>query len=94
MAQSSSMSAKRKQAKVQMLKDRDGDRCWFCWREFNDERRRTLDHMIPVSAEGTNAIENLVLSCEECNQIKGNRVRDYRTGCFRNLYRAGVPTGR
>lgn len=80
------MSARRKQAKVAILKGRDGDRCWFCWRPFTEERKRTLDHMIPVSEGGTNDIENLVLSCESCNQIKGNRIRDYRTGCFRKLY--------
>lgn len=83
-----SMSARRKHAKIEILIERDGNRCWFCWRPFDGETvKRTLDHMIPVSADGTNSVENLVLSCEGCNQIKGNRLRDYRPGCFRNLYR-------
>lgn len=32
-----------------------------------------IDHIVPVNAGGTNDIENLATSCEECNQGKSDR---------------------
>jgi 5-methylcytosine-specific restriction endonuclease McrA len=36
-------------------------------------RRRTLDHIIPVSRGGTDTVENLRICCLSCNSSRGNR---------------------
>jgi hypothetical protein len=36
--------------------------------------RLEVDHIDPVAKGGTNAIDNLVTSCEECNRGKGDRL--------------------
>lgn len=33
----------------------------------------TLDHVVPKSKGGTNALSNLVVSCYDCNNLKGSR---------------------
>ena len=32
----------------------------------------TIDHVIPKRSGGTNGIENLLLSCKQCNNLKGH----------------------
>lgn len=34
----------------------------------------TIDHVIPMSKGGTNAKDNLVLSCQKCNSQKGSKL--------------------
>jgi 5-methylcytosine-specific restriction endonuclease McrA len=54
---------------------RDKHRCQYCGRrgtQFN----LTLDHIIPRSKGGQTVAENLVASCKECNQRKGDRTPD------------------
>jgi 5-methylcytosine-specific restriction endonuclease McrA len=38
----------------------------------------TVDHIVPLSLRGSNAITNVQPLCEPCNNTKGARVRDYR----------------
>ena len=51
-------------------------RCCYCGRRTVDEPNRrdsaTLDHVIPRSRGGANHRDNLVLSCAECNENKGD----------------------
>lgn len=42
-------------------------RCQYCGR-----RGRSVDHKDPVSLSHNNALDNLILSCSECNRIKSN----------------------
>ncbi len=63
--------------RTRTLLRRDGDRCRWCgirlvvaapqaaW------NRLTLDHVIPVSKGGTNALNNLALACGRCNRRRG-----------------------
>lgn len=47
-----------------------GPRCAYCGRPG----RLTIDHVQPRSRGGTDAWENLLPACEDCNQSKGNRT--------------------
>jgi 5-methylcytosine-specific restriction endonuclease McrA len=52
---------------LNLLKNSEG-KCYYCGKELNGEYH--IDHKIPVSKGGTNAIENLAVSCPECNRKK------------------------
>ena len=49
------------------VRERDGDRCQYCLGYGN-----TLDHVVPVERDGGNILENMVLSCLACNQLKAD----------------------
>lgn len=46
--------------------------CWHCGKELTDVFQ--VDHLIPLSRGGSNAPENLVISCAFCNQSKNDRL--------------------
>jgi 5-methylcytosine-specific restriction endonuclease McrA len=61
-----------------------GGRCFYCGKKIENEdildegggvvtvrHHWNVDHKIPVSRHGTNAIENLVPACFSCNAEKG-----------------------
>ena len=48
---------------------RDGHRCHYCGKPA-----RTVDHVLPVAAGGTDDPSNLVAACRRCNARKGSRV--------------------
>lgn len=55
----------------------DGWRCFYCHREMRDAAPNTansptLDHLLPRSAGGTNAADNLVMCCRSCNSTRGD----------------------
>jgi superfamily II DNA or RNA helicase len=53
----------------------DGDTCRSCGREIDgDKLIRHIDHIIPRSLDGENAVFNLQPLCHECNLQKGNSV--------------------
>lgn len=52
---------------------RDSFTCRYCGRQ-SDEVKLVLDHIVPVSAGGPTNEENLVTSCEDCNQGKADKV--------------------
>ena len=54
---------------------RDGDFCHYCERELDDDCR-SLDHVIPRSRGGVNALFNLVLACKRCNNLRGDMDYD------------------
>jgi len=49
--------------------ERDGKKCKAC----NSTKDLTLDHIIPVSKDGTNRISNLQILCRSCNSKKSNK---------------------
>ena len=53
------------------LTDRDGCRCKRCGAEPPSEL--TIDHILPLTRGGTNALDNLQLLCRPCNSSKGAR---------------------
>lgn len=66
-------------ALITSIKRRDKDRCRYCgtqvnWRAHNGEAAATYDHVKPISAGGTNTLENVVVCCKGCNDRKGART--------------------
>ena len=49
----------------------DGRGCAYCGLE---EVPLEVEHIIPKSRGGTNRLQNLALSCKECNLAKGNKL--------------------
>ena len=55
---------------------RDGGCCVYCDRPVRF-LEATMDHVTPLTRRGSNrAKENVVLSCHECNNLKGQLVAD------------------
>ncbi len=52
---------------------RDNHTCQYC-RERTSPRSLTLDHVMPASKGGPKTWTNVVTSCRDCNQKKGNRT--------------------
>ena len=55
--------------------DRDMYRCQYCLTRLT-ARSATIDHVVPRSHGGLTTFENIVTSCEYCNNKKGNRPLD------------------
>lgn len=66
--------ASRKAAIKLELIERDGFRCAYCSRAFIDLDDATLDHVIPNCVVGHWSPWNLVLSCDPCNNVKGDQI--------------------
>ncbi len=49
---------------------RQRGRCFYC----NMKTKLTLDHVIPLSKDGSNTAENIVFACLHCNTAKGSRI--------------------
>lgn len=58
------------EAKRERLRERDGNRCWFCDREMGDDA--TIEHLRPKAEGGTNRFDNLVLAHTRCNAMAGS----------------------
>ena len=52
---------------------RDKNQCQYCGEKFLT-KNLTMDHILPKSRGGLNTWTNLVASCKECNQKKGNKT--------------------
>lgn len=55
---------------------RDNFRCVYCGKNLARcaAKLRTLDHVIPVTKNGTNEADNLCTACKKCNDAKGDRT--------------------
>lgn len=54
----------------QKLRDRDGDECWFCGLPLGADA--TIEHLVPKSNGGRNALANYALAHSRCNQKAAN----------------------
>lgn len=51
---------------------RDGKICAYCSKNITRLNDITMDHVIPQCRGGRTTWDNVVLSCEKCNQTKGD----------------------
>lgn len=58
----------------EFIYNRDEHKCLKCQSTEN----LTIDHIIPLSKDGKNHIDNYQTLCKECNQEKSSFTRDYR----------------
>lgn len=56
------------------LFNEDGNRCAYCLVSFETlpQRLMTVDHIVPRSNGGTNALTNLLSACHMCNSRRGD----------------------
>lgn len=60
---------------IESLRKRQNGHCFYCNVRMTPEGklRETIDHKLAVSKGGSNAPENIVLACLECNMAKSNQ---------------------
>ena len=56
------------------LWDACGGRCAYCGIALHPFKTYAVDHVVPRSRGGTNAIENLVGCCPRCNEAKADAL--------------------
>jgi 5-methylcytosine-specific restriction endonuclease McrA len=66
------MGSKDRRRRKQTLLQRYGNVCYYCGCVTGKDNLQ-MDHIVPRSRGGTNAVSNLVLSCESCNKVKSNK---------------------
>jgi 5-methylcytosine-specific restriction endonuclease McrA len=47
-------------------------RCFYCHKKVGNNFE--VDHIIPISKNGKNTIENLAIACRSCNRRKHNKL--------------------
>jgi 5-methylcytosine-specific restriction protein A len=47
--------------------------CWWCGSDGTGRGGLTADHLVPLSQEKNNGLDNLVSSCGTCNYSRGGR---------------------
>ena len=45
-------------------------KCCYCGRSFDEKRKISLDHVIPKSSGGNTFLNNLLICCTPCNNVK------------------------
>lgn len=60
--------------------ERDGFKCLDCGASPADGALLEVDHTVPISKGGSNALSNLRTLCSDCNRGKSDRIVDYT--CF------------
>ena len=56
---------------IKVIYDSQRGKCWWCGCEVGGDYH--VDHRIPLSRGGSNAPENLVISCPKCNRSKKDK---------------------
>ncbi|MDY7106228.1 MAG: HNH endonuclease [Actinomycetota bacterium] len=58
--------------RLDVILERDGDRCVWCGRALRGLVRATTEHVIPRIKGGPSWIENEVAACARCNHDRGH----------------------
>lgn len=59
-------------ADIRAQYDSQRGKCWYCGKKVGDKYH--VDHRVPLSRGGSNAPENLVVSCPACNMSKRDKL--------------------
>jgi len=69
------------------VRERASGCCEYCLRSQQDIRLPYhAEHILPVQHGGTTTLDNLALSCPDCNAYKGPNIGSYDNGAFAPLY--------
>lgn len=60
-------------ARRKEIYERDQGKCYMCGKELTFKSFE-LDHLLPVSRNGSNGKENLAVSCQSCNRSRGTKL--------------------
>lgn len=56
-----------------ILRKRDGNACFYCRVDLDSENATvSIEHLDPRSHGGSNSLDNLVLACEPCNNVRAS----------------------
>lgn len=72
---SKAITGERRRQMVAVLKARDGNLCWLCFRAIR-KGQETIEHLLARSLGGTYALDNLALCHPGCNRHLANRAVD------------------
>lgn len=61
-----------------VIKERYNHTCLRCF-DYEPNIQLTIDHVVPLSCDGSNIIENIQPLCQACNSSKGTKSTDYRS---------------
>ena len=61
------MSSAQKKSRRAALRARDGDACFYCDAALTDAEA-SIEHLLPLAANGPNHLANLALACTPCNR--------------------------
>jgi 5-methylcytosine-specific restriction endonuclease McrA len=80
----SSFSISERATLISLIIRRDGGRrCFYCTLELSSQLH--IDHKNPVVKGGSSKLENLVITCMQCNQEKhGKDIEEYRKWRYKN----------
>ena len=56
---------------IRTIRERDGDACFFCWRDVDDDQA-SVEHLVPISHGGPSHTSNLFLAHKVCNSKAGH----------------------
>lgn len=56
------------------IRERDGLWCYLCEQTIDDERKVTIDHVVPIARGGTHTEDNLRVAHQSCNSWKHDRL--------------------
>lgn len=79
-----------------------GGHCYLCWREYTKDlelalrvpkryfNKMQVDHIVPVSKGGPNALSNYMPACARCNNLKSNLgMREAQDRIARDMKKKG-----
>lgn len=94
------MTSKRRIRKRKRVRERDGDRCFYCGLEMHfivlgrsAKNRATLEHLVDEARGGNNEMDNLKLAHGKCNSRLSERPYDEKMRLRERWLRRNIARG-